>query len=140
MAAESRRQILIRRTGLGTFRAHNPRGGTIDVGGQGDNFTAVELLLVAMASCSGADVDHITSKRSEPTSFQVEASGEKIRDQDGNRLIDLEVRFLVEFPEGPQGDAARSVLGQAITQSHDRLCTVSRTIEIGTMIRSVAQI
>jgi putative redox protein len=33
-----------------------------------------------------------------------------------------------------QGDAARAVLPDAVKKSHDRLCTVSRTVELGTPI------
>jgi hypothetical protein len=35
---------------------------------------------------------------------------------------------------GEHGDAARSVLPDVVNKSHDRLCTVGRTIEIGTPI------
>jgi uncharacterized OsmC-like protein len=46
----------------------------------------------------------------------------------------------VSFPEGAEGDAARAILPRAVKLSHDRLCTVSRTVEIGTPVKStVAQ-
>jgi len=38
------------------------------------------------------------------------------------------------FPAGADGDAARAVLPDAIRKSHDRLCTVGRTVELGTPI------
>ena len=41
------------------------------------------------------------------------------------------VKADVQFPDGPEGDAARAVLPRAIAQSRDRLCTVSRTIQLG---------
>ena len=40
----------------------------------------------------------------------------------------------MQFPEGEEGDAARSVLARSVAQSHDRLCSVSRTVEMGTPI------
>ena len=49
-------------------------------------------------------------------------------------VLYIEVVFDVVFPEGEAGDAARTVLPVAITKSHDRLCTVSRTVELGTPI------
>lgn len=48
----------------------------------------------------------------------------KIRDVDGNRLTDIEVVFLISFPAGEAGDAARAILADAVKKSHDRLCTV----------------
>jgi len=35
---------------------------------------------------------------------------------------------------GEGGDAARTILPDAVKKSHDRLCTVSRTIEAGTPV------
>jgi len=64
----------------------------------------------------------------------VRVEAEKVRDADGNHLADIEVTFRIAFPVGAPGDAARAVLPEAVRQSHDRLCTVSRTIEIGTPI------
>jgi putative redox protein len=40
----------------------------------------------------------------------------------------------VEFPASEAGDAAREVLPSAVQRSHDRLCTVSRTVELGTPV------
>jgi uncharacterized OsmC-like protein len=131
------RSISIERVSKGVFEVTNVRGGTMRIGGGDDaDFTPVELLLTAIAGCSAVDVDFITVKRAEPESFTVTAEGEKLRDDDGNHLGDLRVRFSVTFPEGEAGDKAREMLPRAITMSHDRLCTVSRTVVIGTPIDS----
>lgn len=132
------RSITMSRVGLGEFEVTNVRGGTMRIGGEdNDNFTPVELLLTAIAGCSAVDVDYITSKRAEPVSFTVEASGEKQRDEQARNHMDgLTVRFSVTFPEGEEGDRAREMLPKAIAMSHDRLCTVSRTVEQGTPIDS----
>ena len=42
----------------------------------------------------------------------------------------------MSFPEGEAGDRAREMLPKAIAMSHDRLCTVSRTVVLGTPIDS----
>ena len=42
--------------------------------------------------------------------------------------------FDVAFPDDDGGRAAAEVLPDAIARSHDRLCTVSRTVEIGTPV------
>ena len=112
--------------------ARNVRGGTLIVGNGSDGgFSPTELLLAALASCTAIDVDTLTSRRAEPTSFEVRVDATKVRDELGNRLQDLVVTFRVAFPEGPAGDAAREVLPEAVRRSHNRLCTVGRTIETG---------
>ena len=62
------------------------------------------------------------------------STGIKVRDEQGNHIEDLEVTFRVRFPEGADGDRAREMLPRAIAQSHDRLCSVSRTVQIGTPV------
>jgi len=127
--------VTVTRTAPGRFRATNARGGVIEVGSGGDvDFTPVELLLAALAGCSAIDVDILTSRRSEPTSFDVRATATKVRDALGNHLSDPRVRYRIAFPAGPAGDAARSVLPDAVRRSHDRLCTVSRTVELPTPV------
>ena len=127
-----RRTVSMARTGKGTYRVTNARGGTIEIGGgEPDDFTPVELLLTAIAGCSAVDVDFITSRIAEPVAFDVDAAGTKMRDDDGNHLGDIEVTFRVRFPDGEDGDRARERLPRAVAQSHDRLCTVSRTVQRG---------
>lgn len=96
------RSVELSRVGLGRFEVRNARGGVITIGdGTTDEFTPVELLLAAIAGCSGVDVDYITSRRAEPESFVVVAEGEKTSTpQDGNHLTDLSVTFTVAFPPG----------------------------------------
>lgn len=134
-----RRQVSLRRVRKGVLELTNDRGGSMLVG-QGEdarddaNFTPVELLLAAIAGCSSIDVDYITGKRAEPTAFDVVSEGVKVKDEQGNHLEDIAVTFTVRFPEGEAGDRAREMLPKAIAMSHDRLCTVSRTVLLGTPI------
>ena len=122
----------------GAYDAVNNRGGRIRVStGDDADFSPVELLLVAIAGCSAADVDFLTARRAEPERFVVRARADKVRDDDGNSLRDIRVTFDVRFPEDEGGDAARTVLPEAARRSHDRLCTVSRTVELGTPIEVV---
>jgi len=138
MTDDTLRTVTLRRTSLGQYRVGNARGGTMTIGvGDGTDFTPVELLLAALGGCTGADVDYITSKRAEPDSFVVQVSGDKVRDDaGGNRLVNLAIQLEVTFPEGDAGDAARDMLSRAARMSHDRLCTVSRTVEIGTPVHT----
>jgi putative redox protein len=129
------RAVAIRRVANGEFAATNDRGGRIALGtGRGADFTPTELLLVAIGGCTAIDVDILTSRRAEPRSFEVQVDAEKVRDAAGNRLTDIAVTFTIRFPDGEQGDAARAIVPDAVRKSHERLCTVGRTIEIGTPI------
>jgi putative redox protein len=130
------RSVDIERTSVGRYVARNVRGGSISVGtGDEDSFTPVELLLAAIGGCTAIDVDLITSRRAEPSEFSVKVSGDKIRDATGgNRMEHLTVQFTIAFPDGEAGDAAREALPRAVRMSHDRLCTVSRTVELGTPV------
>ena len=137
MAQETHRQVGIQRIAPGQYTVTNERGGTITVGsGAEGEFTPVELLLTAIGTCTAIDVDVLTSRRAEPTEFTIEVGAEKIRDELGSRLTDIAVTFHVSFPEGDGGDAARKLLPGAVRRSHDSLCTVSKTVELGTPVKS----
>jgi uncharacterized OsmC-like protein len=132
---DSRRSISVTRTSAGRYTAANGRGGTLDFGtGDATDFTPVELFLAAIGGCTAVDVDIFTTRRAEPESFVVEVGGNKVRDEDGNRMEGLSVTFRVRFPDGEAGDAARALMPESVQRSHDRLCTVSRTVELGTPV------
>jgi uncharacterized OsmC-like protein len=140
MDPDTLRTVELERTGTGTFRATNERGGTLDIASDSSpTFTPVELLLAAIGACTGMDVDAITSRRAEPDEFAITVAGHKIRDAGGNRLTDIAVTFRVSFPTGGAGDAARNVLPEAVRRSHDRLCTVSRTVQLGSPVRTTVR-
>ncbi|WP_182111254.1 MULTISPECIES: OsmC family protein [unclassified Actinotalea] len=135
MSEQSRRHVSLRREGQGVYVASNDRGGVVRMGGgDGTDFTPVELLLAAVAGCSAVDVDAVTARRATPETFTADVEALKVRDETGNRLTDVRVTFTVTFPEGEAGDAARAILPRALATSHDRTCTVSRTIEAGTPV------
>lgn len=135
------RSVELSRRSLGRYEVRNERGGVISIGDGGDeDFTPVELLLAALAGCSSVDVDHITARRAEPDSFTVVAEGEKASTpDDGNHMRDLEITFRVGFPDDEGGDAAREAFPRSVAQSRDRLCTVSRTVQIGTPVEMTAE-
>jgi putative redox protein len=134
-APSSRRGVSVERTSPGRFTAINERGGRVGFGtGDDTEFTPTELLLAAIGGCTAIDVDILTSRRAEPESFDVAVNAVKIRDEEGNRLTGIKVTFRIRFPAGADGDAGRAVLPEAVQRSHDRLCTVGRTVELGTSI------
>jgi putative redox protein len=135
MSTDNHRSVTVERASSGRFTISNERGGQISIGTGGDaDFTPTELLLAAIGGCTSIDVDILTTRRSEPDSFEVVADGDKIRDGNGNRLTNLSLTFDIAFPEGERGDAARALLPDAVQRSHDRLCTVGRTVELATAI------
>jgi putative redox protein len=129
------RSVRLRRIENSRYIASNDRGGQIRIsGGQGTDFSPVDLLLAAIGGCTAIDVDVLTSRRAEPEAFEIGIDAEKVRDTNGNHLTDLLVTFRISFPDGEAGDNARALLPDAVKKSHDRLCTVSRTVELGTPI------
>jgi putative redox protein len=131
--SETQRAVELTKIGVDRYKATNVRGGEtfFGSGGEDPDFTPVEMFLAAIAGCTALNVDGITRKRAAAETFDMTVSGDKLRDEVGNHLVNLTVTFDIRFPEGEDGDAARAVLPRAMEQSRDRLCTVSRTIELG---------
>jgi len=131
------RSVSIERLSKARYRATNAEGDTIVVGEGDGSFSPIELLLTALAACTAIDVDYIVGKRDEPASFRVRSEANKVRDEGGNHLTDIVLTFDARFEDTEAGKAAQDVMARAVKQSHDRLCTVSRTVELGTKVQSV---
>ncbi|HEY3437086.1 MAG TPA: OsmC family protein [Actinotalea sp.] len=135
MTSQTHRWVAVERRETGRYTVRSARGAELEVSTSGEQaFTPVELLLAAIATCTAADVDVVTARRAEAESFTALVEAEKVRDDGGNVLRDLRVTFDIRFPPGEAGDAARAVLPRALSVSHDRTCTVSRTVEAGTPV------
>ena len=135
-----RRLVRLRRLDTGVYEATNSRGGTLRFGSRaGRDFTPVELVLAALGGCSAVDIDVVTGRRAQPSRFEVSVAATVVRD-DGNRLTDVEVRFELAFPPGAGGDAAAKVAPKAARVSHERTCTVSRSLELSTPVSMLLHI
>jgi putative redox protein len=135
MTDDDHRQVTLERLDTGVYRATNPRGVQLTFGSHDETgFSPVELLLAAIGGCSAVDVDTVCGRRAEPDHFEVTVEATKTRDEGGNILQDLQMTFHVTFPEGEGGDNARAALPRAVQASHERSCTVSRTVEAQTPI------
>ncbi|MFC9056755.1 OsmC family protein [Streptomyces sp. NPDC057074] len=139
MSENSKRSVVVERTSGGRFVATNTRGESIGFGTSPDGsgpagFTPVELLLAAIGGCTAVDVEAATGRHAEPAEFSVVVTGDKVSDEQGNRMTNLQVTFTVAFPDVEGAERARTILPRAVKASHDRLCTVSRTVEIGTPV------
>lgn len=133
------RRVTLTRDGVGRYTVHNDRGGSITTSSGTDELSPVELLLAGIAGCTAVDVDTVTTRRAEPEQFEVEVTADKVRDEHGNHLQEIEVRFRVRFPEGDGGDAAREMLPKLVQRSHDEWCTVSRTVELGQKVTTTIE-
>ena len=131
------RNVELRRLRKARFVARNWRGGELEFGeGDDEAFTPVELLLTAIAGCMAIDVDYITAKRAEAERFLVSIGGEKIRDEKGNRLTDIVLSLDIGFPATEEGEAADAILPSAVQRSRDKICTVGRTVAVGTPVET----
>jgi putative redox protein len=129
------RSIELSRTATGQYVARNPQGAEVGFG-QGEGLLSpVELLLAAIAGCSAIDVDTATSRSAEPSRFQVTATGHKIVEEGGaNRMDKLHLSFDLAFPDDAAGRKAAGMVERLVSLSHDKYCTVSRTVEHGTAV------
>jgi putative redox protein len=139
MTDEDHRWVSLDRIDEGVYLARNARGHELRFGSKDpDGFTPVELLLAAIAGCTAVDIDVVTGRRSPAEQFRARVDAE-VSHEDGNILHDITLTFSVTFPPGEAGDAARQILPRVAQTSHDRTCTVSRTIEAGTPVTLVIE-
>lgn len=126
----SPRTVTLTRESDGVYVATNAAGATLRFGHNAEGgFGSVDLLMAALAGCSGTDLDQMTSRRAEPTKFEATVRADKVSGDAGNILRNITVTFDVEFPDGEDGDKARARVAPALKSAHEKTCTVSRTIE-----------
>lgn len=127
--SEDTRSIEMTRLAENHYRATAPSGASIEFGRGEGLMTPVELLLAAVAGCSSIDVDTVTSRHTEPTRFDVSASAQKLDEESASRLQNVQLEFDLEFPDDEAGRRADSRIEKLVGLSHDKYCTVSRTVE-----------
>lgn len=129
------RRITLTRRESGSYTATNAAGASVDFGMADGELSPVELLLAAVAGCSAIDVDVVTSRRAEPTTFEVVAAGAKQTDEQGRVKLDrVTVSFDVQFADDEVGHQAQRLVPRLMQLSHDKDCTVSRTVEMPTEV------
>jgi putative redox protein len=121
------RSVELIRTATARYTARNAAGAEIEFGHGED-------LLAAIAGCSSIDVDTVTARSSEPTEFRVAASGHKVVEDGANRVDGLHLSFNVAFPDTEEGRKAAGMVDRLVNLSHEKYCTVSRTVERGTPV------
>ncbi|MGO2067043.1 OsmC family protein [Glutamicibacter arilaitensis] len=131
------RVVNIERLEARKYKATSLESGASLEFGQGEGLlTPVELLLAAIAGCSSIDVDVATTRRSEPEKFEVKASGYKVTEDSASRMEDIHLGFDLKFPDTEEGRKAAGMIQRIVKLSHDKYCTVSRTVELGAVVQS----
>ncbi|WP_404285926.1 OsmC family protein [Glutamicibacter arilaitensis] len=133
----SLREVSIERLASRRYQATSLESGASIEFGQGEGLlTPVELLLAAIAGCSSIDVDAATTRRAEPEKFEVTATGYKVEEGGASQMEDIDMSFNLKFPDTEEGRKAAGMVQRIVKLSHDKYCTVSRTVELGSKVTS----
>src|SRR5699024_1698586 len=134
--SEDTRSIELTRIAENHYRATAPSGASIEFGRGEGLMTPVELLLAAVAGCSSIDVDTVTGRPAAPARFGVAAAADKIVEDGASRVDDVPLVFDRAFPDDEDGRKADARIERLVGLSHDKYCTVSRTVEHPTDVDS----
>ena len=121
-------ESIIKWTGKMSFLAETPSGHQIqmdaseDVGGQNSGARPTELILSAVAGCTGIDIISILQKmRLEPISFQMDIKGDRAENHP-KRFTHIHIHYALE------GDLPEEKVVRAIELSNDKYCSVSHSL------------
>ena len=114
-----------------TFESETPSGHQVkmdaseEVGGTNSGARPTELLLNAVAGCTGIDIISILHKmRLHPASFEVEVEGSQAEEHP-KRFTEITIHYALE------GDLPEDKVVRAIELSKDRYCSVSHSLNVG---------
>lgn len=94
----------------------------IEVGGTNSGARPMELLLNALAGCTGIDIINILHKmRLNPVAFSMEVEGSRAEEHP-KRFTDIHIHYLLE------GDLPEAKVERAIRLSEEKYCSVSHTL------------
>ena len=93
-----------------------------EVGGENTGPRPTELLLQAVAGCTGIDIISILQKmRLEPTAFQMDVKGERAEEHP-KRFTSINIHYALD------GELPEDKVVRAIQLSKDRYCSVSHSL------------
>lgn len=113
------RSVELTRTSTAVYTVRNAAGAEIQFGHGEGLLSPVELLLAAIAGCTSIDVDTVTARSSEPTSYTVTATGNKLVEDGATRVDNLHVSFNVDFPDTEGGRKAAGMVERGTPVSHE---------------------
>lgn len=121
-------ETTIKWTGKMAFSSATPSGHEIkmdaaeEIGGENSGARPTELLLNAVAGCTGIDIISILQKmRLEPTSFEMQVKGERADDHP-KRFTAIHIHYALE------GELPDDKVVRAIQLSKDKYCSVSHSL------------
>ncbi|BAU81114.1 OsmC family protein [Streptomyces laurentii] len=125
------------RTGYRTWTARNDRGAEVRIAADDDaaaqpSFTPVELLLAAMGGCGGLVIDR-TARAVEHDGLRIVVEGTSGPEDDG-RIGRIKVSYEFELPDS--NPRAAEVFARGVRLTHEKYCTVSRTVEHGAEVEA----
>lgn len=92
------------------------------VGGENKGARPTELLLSAVAGCTGIDIISILTKmRLEPTSFEINMTGDRA-DEHPKKFTKINIHYALE------GELPEDKVVRAIELSMDKYCSVSHSL------------
>ncbi len=93
-----------------------------EVGGENSGARPTELLLSAVAGCTGMDIISILHKmRLEPTTFQMDVKGERAEEHP-KRFTTINIHYALD------GDMPEEKVVRAIQLSKEKYCSVSHSL------------
>ncbi|WP_102347689.1 OsmC family protein [Bacillus sp. Marseille-P3661] len=121
-------ELTINWDGKMAFSGNTPSGHILkmdaseDIGGENSGPRPTELLLSAVAGCTGIDMISILKKmRIEPTSFKMELKSERADDHP-KKFTKIHIHYAVE------GELPEEKVVRAIKLSKDKYCSVSHSL------------
>jgi putative redox protein len=112
------------------FELKNDRGHMVNVdsrpefGGNDMGASPMELVLMAVASCSAIDMISILKKQRQViSSFKAEVEGERVQVGEAKPFKDIQVVFYLE------GEIKEDKAAKAAQLSFEKYCSVSKTLE-----------
>lgn len=95
-----------------------------DIGGGNKGMRPMQLLLVAVASCSTIDIINILKKQKQPLKdIHITVDGERESDKVPSLFTDIHIHYKLV------GDLSEEKAKRAIALSMDKYCSVSKTLE-----------
>ncbi|RFU84910.1 OsmC family peroxiredoxin [Streptomyces triticagri] len=128
------------RTGYRQWTARNDRGAEVHIAAADDDtaqpsFTPVELLLAALGGCGGLVTDR-TARAVQHDDLRIVVSSQSTPDDDG-RIGKVTVTYELDIPADANGGNAADVFARGVRLTHEKYCTVSRTVEHGARVEAV---
>jgi uncharacterized OsmC-like protein len=132
-------RVELRRNGTRDWTARNARGAEVRIAAADNDtaqpsFTPVELLLAALGGCGGLVVDR-TARTVEHDELRITVESVALEGEE--RIGTVRLSYLVDLPAEANGGRAAELFARGVRLTHERYCTVSRTVEHGARVEAV---